>query len=61
MHRGVALLKEDLEAHVAELREANTTRKLTNTETQLLESLETDIVDLERYIRKDLGKLDKEK
>ena len=61
LHRGVALLKEDLEAHVAELRDASATRKLTATEAQLLESLETDIVDLERYIRKDLGKLDKEK
>ena len=61
LHRGVLLLKEDLEARIMELREANATRRLTNTEKQLLEGLENDSADLERYIRKDLGKLDKEK
>ena len=61
VHRGVTLLKQDLEDHVEDLRQQGGRRQLTDTEQTLLESLETDIADLERYIRKDLKSLRSEK
>ena len=59
LHHGVGLLKEELESHVEELKEESGRRRLTPTEELLLESLQTDILDLERFVRKDLDELKK--